>query len=215
MVFALLLELCSHVQEHSESVKFGQWSSSQDFCYWNFPLVELAGKTMGIIGYGRIGSQVGAIANAMGMKVAAYDNFDFAEPSFSAFTRLSSTEELFKVSDVISLNCPLTDENKGMINSIAISLMKKETIIINASRGPLINEKDLADALNNNRIAGAGLDVLSVEPPLAENPLLEAKNCIITPHIAWATKEARSRLMQIAVDNLKSFVDGDTTNKVR
>lgn len=214
MIFALLLELCHHVQDHSNSVRAGNWSDSADFCYWKHPQVELAGKTMGIIGFGRIGSQVGEVAHALGMKVLAYDAFDFPAPPYEDFTRAATVDEIFRESDVVSLNCPLTDENHGMVNRDTLSLMKKSSFLINASRGPLIVEEDLAAALNSRRIAGAAVDVLSVEPPENTNPLLKADNCLITPHIAWATREARSRLMDIAVENLAAFIRGTAVNVV-
>lgn len=205
-VFALLLEICHNVGEHSESVKEGEWGGSADFCYWHKPLIELAGKTMGIIGYGRIGRRVAEISKAFGMKVLAYD-ISKAEDCVALETVLSR-------SDVISLHCPLFKDNVGLINKDTIKLMKDNVIIINTSRGPLINEKDLADALNSGKVYAAAVDVLSTEPPKADNPLLSAKNCYITPHIAWAPKEARIRLMNIAVENLGAFVEGKTTNVV-
>lgn len=205
-VFALLLEICHNVGEHSESVKDGEWSGSADFCYWHKPLIELAGKTMGIIGYGRIGRRVAEISKAFGMKVLAYD-ITMAEDCVDL-------ETVLRRSDVISLHCPLFKDNVGLINKETIKLMKDNVIIINTSRGPLINEKDLADALNSGKVYAAAVDVLSTEPPKADNPLLSAKNCYITPHIAWAPKEARIRLMDIAVENLGAFVEGKTINVV-
>lgn len=205
-VFALLLEICHNVGEHSESVKDGEWSGSADFCYWHKPLIELAGKTMGIIGYGRIGRRVAEISKAFGMKVLAYD-ITMAEDCVDL-------ETVLRRSDVISLHCPLFKDNVGLINKETIKLMKDNVIIINTSRGPLINEKDLADALNSGKVYAAAVDVLSTEPPKADNPLLSAKNCYITPHIAWAPKEARIRLMNIAVENLGAFVEGKPINVV-
>lgn len=213
MVFALLLELCHHVQEHSDAVKKGTWSASSDFCFWNHPLIELAGKTMGIIGFGRIGQQVADIAEAFGMKVIAYNPRRKAQAHGAEF-KWVGLDELLLESDVISLHCPLTDETKGIINKETISRMKKSALFINTSRGPLVIEQDLADALNSHKIAGAGLDVLSIEPPSKDNPLLMAENCLITPHIAWATKEARVRLMDIAVENLKAFLKNASINVV-
>jgi len=214
MVFALLLELCHHIQRHSDSVKAGDWSRSSDFCYWNYPLVELAGKTMGIIGFGRIGRQVANIAATLGMNVLAADSFKGNPPALENF-RWAEIPELLQKSDVVSLHCPLFPETQGLINKNTLSMMKESAFLINTSRGPLIVEEDLAEVLNTGKIAGAGLDVLSVEPPKSDNPLLSAKNCLITPHIAWATKEARARLMDTAVKNLKAFVEGYTVNVVK
>jgi len=212
MVFSLLLELCQHAQRHSDAVYNGDWTNSKDFCFWNYPLVELAGKTMGIIGFGGIGQKVAQIAYAFGMKVIAYNprKKEYEHENF----RWAALEEVFAEADVISLHCPLFPETKGLVNKKTISLMKKTAFIINTSRGPVIEEKDLADALNGGRIAGAGVDVLSTEPPKADNPLLSAKNCVITPHIAWASLEARTRLMKIATENLRAFQQGTPVNVV-
>ncbi|MGI6133966.1 MAG: D-2-hydroxyacid dehydrogenase [Christensenellales bacterium] len=210
-IFGLLIEVASGIGEHNLSVKSGDWERCPDFCYFNKRLIELHGKTMGIIGMGRIGQRVKDIALAFGMKVIAYNKSRTGKGEGFEYVTL---EHLYRNSDVISLNCPLTKDNQGMINASAISLMKESAIIINASRGGLINERDLANALNSGRIAGAGLDVLSVEPPTSDNPLLKAKNTVITPHIAWATKEARSRLMEIAVANIKAYLDGKPVNVV-
>jgi glycerate dehydrogenase len=207
MTMALLLEVCHHVGAHSESVFAGEWTESPDFCYWKYPLIELAGKTMGIIGYGRIGRAAGDMAKAFGMEVIAYDSFVKADESVSL-------DELFTRADVISLHCPLFPETEGIINSESIAKMKDSVIIINTSRGPLINEQDLADALNGGKVYAAAVDVVSAEPIKADNPLLKAKNCIITPHIAWAPKESRQRLMDIAVENLSSFLAGSPINIV-
>ncbi len=214
MVFALLLELCHHVQRHSDEVRAGKWSESDDFCFWSFPVIELANKTMGIIGFGRIGQQVANIADAMGMKIIAY-NPQRNDQSQRANFRWVDLPELLSESDVVSLHCPLFEETRGIINKESIKKMKKTAMLINTSRGPLIVEQDLADALDNGIIAGAGLDVLCVEPPSKDNVLFKAKNCIITPHIAWATKEARVRLMDIAVNNLKSYLSGNPINIIR
>ncbi|MDM5198998.1 D-2-hydroxyacid dehydrogenase [Fictibacillus enclensis] len=212
MVFALLLEHCHHIQRHSDAVMEGQWGRNPDWCFWNYPLVELAGKTMGIVGLGRIGLQTARIASAFGMRILAFDAYhrDIDLPDF----QWCDLNELMKLSDVVSLHCPLTQETEGIINSEYLSIMKRSAIIINTSRGKLVNNKDLAKALNAGVIAGAGLDVLAVEPPEDTNPLLQAKNCIITPHIAWATKEARSRLLDLAVDNIKAFVVANPKNVV-
>ncbi len=212
MAFALLLELTQRAGHHSETVRQGRWGSAKDFCYWDYPLVELDGLAMGLVGFGRIGQAVAEIAKAFGMKVLAYDSFfKGAAPSG---VELCSLGKLLKESDVVSLHCPLTAENKGMVDAKALSLMKRSAFLINTSRGPLVDEQALADALNSGRIAGAGLDVLSSEPPKPDNPLLSAKNCIVTPHIAWATKSARGRLMDIAVGNLKAFLAGKPVNVV-
>lgn len=210
---ALLLEMCHHVGAHSEEVKHGAWANSPDFCFWNYPLIELAGKTMGIIGFGRIGRAVAEIAQALGMKVLAYDSYrdDSLETESLRYAEL---DELLAIADVISLHCPLFDNNKGMINRQTIAKMKDGVMIINTSRGPLIVEEDLAAALNSGKVAGAAVDVLAVEPAKMDNPLMNAKNCIITPHIAWAPKESRERLMNIAADNLEQFLAGNPVNVV-
>jgi glycerate dehydrogenase len=213
MVFALLLELSNHTKSHSDAVKCGTWSRSKDFCFWNHPLVELSGKTMGIIGFGSIGEKVADIAEAFGMKVLAYSRTVKVQSHRKNF-KWVTLEELLKQSDVVSLHCPLLSETKGLINRDTLKLMKKNAILINTSRGPLVLENDLADALNNGVIAGAGLDVLCSEPPEKDNPLFKAKNCIITPHIAWASKEARERLMATAVSNVKRFLEGNAVNVV-
>ena len=212
-VFAHLLEICHHVWDHSEEVKKGAWGSAVDFCFWNHPLVELADKNMGIIGMGRIGQATAKIAMAFGMSVLAVDAYPNKELENDQF-KYVELEEMFAESDVISLHCPLFDTTKGIINKDNIAKMKDGVIIINTSRGPLIVEQDLADALNSGKVGGAGLDVLSVEPADDNNPLLRAKNAIITPHIAWAPKESRNRLMNIAVDNLEAFVKKSPVNVV-
>lgn len=212
-VFALVLELCHNVKLHSDAVRGGEWSRNPDWSFWKTPLTELAGKTMGIVGFGRIGRAVGRIADAMGMRVAAHDTVQENAPLYTGF-RWAPLEELLADSDVVSLHSPLFPETRGMINARSLSLMKPTAVLINTSRGPLVVDQDLADALNSGRIAGAGLDVLSVEPPLENNPLLHARNCLVTPHIAWATKEARSRLMDLAVENLQAFLAGQPKNVV-
>jgi glycerate dehydrogenase len=209
-VFALLLEICHHVQHHSDAVKEGRWSKAPDFCFWDYPLIELAGKTMGIIGYGRIGQATGRIAKAFGMKVIAYDSYQ--NPGLK--DEYVSLDALLSESDVIALHCPLFPETEGIINKESIAKMKDGVILINNSRGPLIVEQDLADALNRGKIAAAGLDVVSSEPIREDNPLLQAKNCLITPHISWAPRESRQRLMDIAVANLKGFLSGARQNVV-
>lgn len=209
---ALLLELCHHIGEHSRSVYQGEWTNNQDWCFWNYPLVELAEKTMGIIGFGRIGQATATIAKALGMKILAYD----ARPNASgkALARYLTLDELLAASDVVSLHCPLLTQTQGIICKENISKMKDGAFILNASRGPLVVEQDLYDALESGKLGGAALDVVSNEPILASSVLLHAKNCIITPHIAWAPKESRQRLLDIAVNNLQSFLQGSTVNNV-
>ena len=207
MAIALLLEICHHVAAHSEAVHKGDWSNNPDWCFWNYPLIELAGKTMGIIGYGRIGQCTGRIAKALSMKVIAYDSFVQAEECVDLNTLLAEA-------DVIALHCPLLPDTEGIINKDSIAKMKDGVIILNNARGPLIVEQDLADALNSGKVHAAGLDVVSTEPIKMDNPLLKAKNCFITPHISWAPRESRQRLMDIAVDNLAQFLAGNPANVV-
>lgn len=210
---ALLLEICHHIGDHSIAVKNGEWTSNPDWSFWKYPLIELAGKNMGIVGYGRIGRTTGRIAQALGMKVLAFDTF--ADTSLVSDTcKYVELNTLFGESDVIVLHCPLTSETEGMINEHTIKKMKTGVIIINDSRGPLIVEEDLRDALNTGKVAAAACDVASTEPIRMDNPLLSAKNIIITPHIAWAPKESRQRLMDIAIDNLRRFIDGKPVNIV-
>lgn len=213
MTFALVLELCLHVQRHSDSVFDGKWAASADFSYRDYNLTELSSKTIGIIGFGSIGRKVSDIATAFGMKTLAYSRTRSDQSNRQDF-RWVGLEELFAESDIVSVHCPLTPETKGLVNGKMLRLMKKTAFVINTSRGPVIAEQDLADALNEGVIAGAGLDVLSVEPPSADNPLLKARNCIITPHIAWATLEARKRLMDIAFRNMEAFLSGSPVNVV-
>lgn len=212
-VFALLLELCHNVKLHSDEVRAGEWARCPDWSFSKTPLMELDGKTMGIVGFGRIGRQTARIADALGMRVLANDTYHGEEPAYPGF-RWAGLEELLRESDVVSLHSPLFPETRGMINKTTLALMKPTAFLINTSRGPLVLEEDLAAALNAGRLAGAGLDVLSVEPP-SSNPLLSARNCLITPHMAWATKEARSRLMDLAVGNITAFLAGNPTNVVR
>ncbi len=207
-VFALLLELTQHVGHHAETVRAGEWSRCADFCYWQKPLVELDGLTLGIIGYGRIARAVANIARAFGMRVIAFSRSETAE------VERVSLDELFRRSDVVSLHCPLTPETKGMVDATRFASMKPGAYLINTSRGPLINEANLASALNRGVIAGAALDVLAQEPPPSEHPLFSAKNCLITPHIAWATRAARERLLNTAVANLQAFCAGRPQNVV-
>lgn len=202
--FAMLLEIAHHVQHHSDAVKEGRWTNHQDFCFWDYPLIELAGKTMGIIGYGRIGQATARIARAFGMQVIAYD---VSQQSGNSDVYVD-LDTLLGSSDVISLHCPLFESTRGIINKDSIARMKDGVILLNNSRGPLVVEQDLADALNSGKVYAAGLDVVSEEPIKADNPLLSAKNCLITPHISWAPKESRQRLMDIAVENLKAFLEG-------
>lgn len=209
---ALLLEICNHVGHHGKTVSDGRWTKSEDFCYWDHPLIELSGKTMGIIGFGRIGQATGKIAKAMNMNVLAYDT-EKSDAGAEIATYVTQ-DEIFAQSDVISLHCPLFPATEGIINKDSIAKMKDKVIIINNSRGPLIVEQDLADALNSGKVYAAGLDVVSVEPIKGDNPLLNANNCIITPHISWAPIECRDRLMGIAVDNLQSFLAGNVKNRV-
>jgi glycerate dehydrogenase len=212
-VFALLLELCLHVQKHSDAVFDGKWSRSVDFCFWDYPLIELSGKTLGIIGFGTIGQKVADIAVAFDMQVIAHSRRQTDQSHRKNF-KWVELDELLKQSDVVSIHCPLTPETQGLINAENLRKMKPSAFLINTSRGPIVNDVDLTDALNNNLIAGAGIDVLSKEPPLADNPIFKAKNCIITPHIAWAAKEARARLMNIVINNLKAFTAGRPENVI-
>ncbi len=209
---ALLLEICHHIGHHDEAVHGGRWQSNPDWCFWDYPLIELDGKTMGIIGFGRIGQSTGKIAKALGMRVLAYDAMQ--SESGQAIAEYVSLDALLREADVIALHCPLFPETQGMINRQTIAKMKDGVIILNNSRGPLVVEQDLADALNSGKVFAAGLDVVSSEPIKAENPLLTAKNCIITPHISWAPRESRQRLLNIAVDNLTSFLSGEPINVV-
>ena len=213
LVFALLLELTNHVAIHDKSVKNGEWTACEHFCYTKTPLCELSGKTFGIIGFGKIGSAVAKIALAFGMKVKAYspNTRTFDGVGTVDFTTL---EDVIASSDVISLHCPLTDKTNGLVNMDFLSRMKKSAFLINTSRGPVINEADLKKALDEGIIAGAGVDVLSTEPPNADNPLLHSEKCIITPHIAWASFEARTRLMGIFRENVKAFLEGKPINVV-
>jgi glycerate dehydrogenase len=213
MTIALLLELCLHVQRHSDSVMEGKWAKSADWCFWDYPLVELSGKTMGIIGFGRIGQQVGDVATAFGMNIIGNSRHWIDQSGRKNF-RWAEIPELLAQSDVVSIHCPLFPETKGLINKESLKTMKKSAFLLNTSRGPIVVDQDLADALNNDVIAGAAIDVLSAEPPPKDNPLFAAKNCIITPHIAWATKEARIRLMDATVKNLSAFMNGNPINVV-
>ena len=209
---AMLLEICHHVAHHSQTVYEGKWNVCADWCYWDYPLIELDGKTMGIIGFGRIGQTTGKIARAMGMKVLAYDSFP--SESGKAIAEYVDLDTLLASSDVVALHCPLFPETQGIINKQTIAKMKDGVILLNNSRGPLIVEQDLADALNSGKIYAAGLDVVSTEPIRNDNPLLKAKNCIITPHISWAPKESRQRIMDCTVSNVQAFQAGEPVNVV-
>ncbi len=213
MTFSLLLELTLHVQKHSDAVREGKWANSKDFCFWDFPLIELAGKTIGIIGFGSIGQRVADVATAFGMDVIGYSRTQTDQSHRKNF-KWASIPDLLVASDVVSIHCPLTAETKGLINRENLQKMKNTAFLINTSRGPIVVDEDLAEALNNGTIAGAGIDVLSVEPPQKDNPLFTAENCIITPHIAWATKEARTRLLAIALENISAYIGGNPTNIV-
>lgn len=209
---ALLLEICGHAAHHSDAVHAGRWAESGEWTFWDYPMIELAGKTMGIIGFGRIGQNVGRIAKALGMNVIAFNRSRSAEGAEIA--EYVELDELLHRADVISLHCPLFPETRGIINRETISKMKDGVIIINNSRGPLVVEQDLADALNSGKVYAAGLDVVSSEPISADNPLLKAKNCLITPHISWAPKESRQRIMDCTVENIRAFQAGKPQNVV-
>lgn len=208
MVFAHILNITNDIARYAQEAKESKWTNCPDFCYWNTPIVELSGKTMGIVGLGNIGKAVAKIALAFGMNVLAVTSKP--QSALNEGITASSIAEVLEKSDIISLHCPLTDNTREMINRDSLKKMKSSAILINTGRGPLVNEQDLADALNNGKIAAFGADVLSVEPAHADNPLLKAKNCYLTPHIAWATTEARTRLMNIAVENVRQFVAGET-----
>ena len=212
MVFAHLLNITQRVGYYAEENTEDRWTRSADFCYWDTNLVELYGKKMGIVGFGNIGQATARIAKAFGMEVCVYTSKE--QSALPQGMLKMGLDELFSTCDVVSLHCPLTPDTKEMVNARRLSTMKPNAILINTGRGPLVNEQDLADALNEGWIAAAGLDVLSVEPSVADNPLLSARNCFITPHIAWATLEARTRLMDIAVANLKAYVEGNVINNV-
>jgi glycerate dehydrogenase len=212
MALAHLLNLTQRVGHHAQTVADGRWTRSPDWCYWDFPLVELEGLVMGIVGLGRIGRAMARLCLALGMQVLAYDVTLPAE--LPNGVRLAALDEIFRKADAISLHCPLTADTRHLVNAQRLALMKPSAFLINTSRGPLVDEAALAAALDAGQIAGAGLDVLAVEPPLADNPLLHARNCFITPHIAWATRAARQRLLEIAVDNVRAFLEGRPVNIV-
>ncbi len=210
---ALLLELSLHVGKYSDSVFEGDWIKSPDVCYYRYPLMELYGKTIGIIGFGRIGQKVAEMAQAFGMNVLFYNRSEKPELETDN-CKSADLDEVLRNSDVVSLHCPLTPETRGLLNKQALEKMKKTALLLNTSRGPLVVEEDLKVALNQGVIAGAGLDVISEEPMVKENPLMDAKNCILTPHIAWAPVESRSRLMRIAIENIKAFINKQPINRV-
>lgn len=212
MVFAHILNITLHVQKHSDEVHAGKWSSNSDFCFWSTPLIELHDQTIGIIGYGSIGKAVARIAIGFGMKVIAYTSK--SQMQLPPEVKKVDLDELFKESDIVSLHAPLTEDTRNMVNKERLAMMKPTSILINTSRGPLINEADLAEALTNKVIYAAGIDVMSQEPPKADNPLLKVENCFITPHIAWASLAARKRLMEILTDNLTAFINGKPINRV-
>jgi len=212
-VFAMVLHLCHQVAHHDAAIRNGAWAKSGDFCFWDAPLIELAGLTMGVVGFGRIGRRTAEVAHAFGMQVMAADVQQGNPPAYQPF-RWGSVGEVFAEADVISLHCPQTAENTGFVNRALLSRMKPSAFLVNTARGALVNEKDLADALNAGRLGGAALDVLSVEPIRPDNPLLTARNCLLTPHIAWATLSARKRLMKTTADNIRAFQGGSPINVV-
>lgn len=209
---AMLLEICHHVAHHSDAVHSGRWENCPDWCFWDYPLIELSGKTIGIIGFGRIGQQTGRIASALGMRVLAFDHHESA--SGCQIADYVTLDTLLETSDVIALHCPLFPSTQGIISKDTIAKMKDGVIILNNARGPLIVEQDLADALNSGKVFAAGLDVVSTEPILPDNPLLRAKNCLITPHISWAPKESRQRIMDCSVENIRGFLSNSSINVV-
>ena len=212
MVLAHILELARRLGHHDRTVKEGRWTDNEDFCYWDYAQVELTGKTLGLVGCGNIGRKVASIARAFDMQVIAYDLYPSAPEELQIeFTDLDT---VFRESDIVSLHCPLTAETEGLINRASLAAMKPTAFLVNTSRGPLVKDEELAEALNEGVIAGAGLDVLSVEPPPAGNPLFSAKNCHLSPHLAWASKEARERLIQLTADNIKAWMDGEPINVV-
>lgn len=213
LTFSLMMELCYRVQRHSDAVMEGKWAESPDFTFWDYPLIELAGKKLGIIGFGAIGQQVADVATALGMEVVAHSRTQTDQSARKNF-RWAEREEVIRKADVLTLHCPLTPDTENLMNKETISLMKPSSFLINTSRGGLIDGQALADALNADQIAGAGVDVLAQEPPQADHPLFSAKNILITPHIAWATAEARERLMAIIVQNVDGFINGQPQNEV-
>jgi glycerate dehydrogenase len=213
LAFALLLELCHHVGQHAGAVRAGEWSRAADFCFWKTPLIELAGKTLGVVGFGRIGRRVGELAHAFGMAVLAHSRSRCSPPAYRPFA-WAELDELFTQSDVISLHCPLTAQTAGLVDRRRLRLCKPGALLVNTARGGLVGEEDLAEALSEGRLAGAAVDVVSQEPIRPDNPLLRARNCLMTPHIAWATREARRRLLEATVANVAAFLAGRPTNVV-
>jgi glycerate dehydrogenase len=211
--FALLMELCHHIGRHADAVRGGEWARAPDFCFWKAPLIELAGKTMGVVGFGRIGRRVGELAHAFSMGVLAHSRSHAVPPAYQPFA-WASVDELFAQADVISLHCPLSPETAGLVNRQRLQRVRPGTFLINTSRGGLVVEQDLAEALNDGRLAGAAVDVVTHEPIRSDNPLLSARNCLITPHIAWATREARRRLLEATVANVANFLAGRPTSVV-
>jgi glycerate dehydrogenase len=210
LTFALILELCNHVGLHANSVRAGEWSRNDDFSYWKTPLHELDGKVLGIVGLGQIGQAVARIALAFGMRVIAHHKHPERDKMESV--TFVTLEDCFAQADIVSLHCPLNEQNRGFVNRALLNTMKQDAFLINTSRGPLVNEQDLANALNSERIAGAGLDVLVTEPPAADHPLVHARNCVITPHIAWAAREARARLLHTVIENVRAFLSDHPRN---
>jgi glycerate dehydrogenase len=211
--FALILELAHHIGRHHQSVVAGEWQHNSDWCYWLTPQLELAGKTIGIIGFGRIGRRVGDIAHAFGMNVLAHDLTTSSPPGYQPFS-WRSIQQLFSEADIVTVHCPQTPQNTKFINRALLEMMKPSAFLINAARGGLVNERDLADALNAGTIAGAAVDVVSAEPIRADNPLLSAKTCLLTPHMAWTTIEARQRIMKVTAENIAAFISGRPQNVV-
>lgn len=213
MVFAFILEFCHHVGEHSRTVQEGEWSKSRDFTFWNYPLIELKDKNLGIIGFGAIGRSVARIGEAFGMNVNVYNRTRRTEFETDRI-KFAELDQVLATSDFVSIHCPLTEDTRGLINKNSIGRMKTGAYLINTSRGPVINEQEVADALNSGKLAGLGADVVSVEPVLENNPLLNARNCLLTPHFAWATFEARKRLMETLIKNMEAFIKGSPVNVV-
>lgn len=212
MVFAHILNITNRVQHYTDEIREGKWTNSNDFCFWDTPLIELLGKKIGLIGLGQTGYNTARLAIGFGMKVWAYTSKSRLQ--LPPEIRKAELNQLFRECDIVSLHCPLTEATRNLVNAERLAMMKPTAIIINTARGPLVNEQDLADALNSGKIYAAGVDVLSTEPPRADNPLLTAQNCFITPHIAWATSAARERLQTILLENIKAYLDGKPVNNV-
>lgn len=212
MVFAHILNITNRVQHYTDEIREGKWTNSDDFCFWDTPLIELLGKKIGLIGLGQTGYNTARLAIGFGMKVWAYTSKSRLQ--LPPEIRKAELNQLFRECDIVSLHCPLTEATRNLVNAERLTMMKPTAIVINTARGPLVNEQDLADALNSGKIYAAGVDVLSTEPPRADNPLLKARNCFITPHIAWATSAARERLQTILLENMKAYLDGKPVNNV-